>query len=347
MSDFKGLDTMSAQCLRTRRAMSGVDAAQTPDADADARRGAKREAPRPADHPRGPLSVTSAAPAGTKISGDPLALVADMGAVPPGWHPAAPPAAPSVRATRSRTGSAKKRTARTPKVRAAATAPKDAAGQAPTAPPPTPLPVVPIVPPAAPGPASSPSSLVADWDFIIQTYFDKPVEFAIDILGVEPDDWQAEVMREVAAGQRRIAIRAGHGVGKTAFCAWLVIWFLVTRYPQKTVLTAPSASQLFDALFAEVKFWMRKLPAPILDLFEMKSESIELKGDPEGSFVSAKTSSVDRPEAMAGVHSANVLLICDEASAIPEAVYEAAAGSMSGFAACTILISNPTRNTGL
>ena len=50
---------------------------------------------------------------------------------------------------------------------------------------------------------------------------------------------------------------------------------------------------------------------------------------------------------LAGVHSENVLLICDEASAIPEPVYESAAGSMSGHSATTVLIGNPTRNTGL
>src|SRR5690606_20096316 len=52
-------------------------------------------------------------------------------------------------------------------------------------------------------------------------------------------------------------------------------------------------------------------------------------------------------EALAGIHSENVLLICDEASAIPEAVYESAAGSMSGHSAHTVLIGNPTRNSGL
>ena len=72
-----------------------------------------------------------------------------------------------------------------------------------------------------------------------------------------------------------------------------------------------------------------------------------MKGAPESSFISARTSSAERPEALAGIHSEHVLLICDEASAIPEAVFESAAGSMSGHTATTILIGNPTRNTGL
>jgi len=151
----------------------------------------------------------------------------------------------------------------------------------------------------------------------------------------------------VARGYRRISVRAGHGVGKTTGCSWAIIIFALTRYPQKTIMTAPTASQLFDALFAELKMWVNKLPPALRDLFEVFADRVILKSAPESSFISARTSSAERPEALAGVHSENVLLVVDEASAIPEAVYEAAAGSMSGHSATTILISNPTRNSGL
>jgi len=50
---------------------------------------------------------------------------------------------------------------------------------------------------------------------------------------------------------------------------------------------------------------------------------------------------------MAGVHSENVMLVADEASGIPEEVFEAASGSMSTKGALTILTGNPTRVAGL
>lgn len=182
---------------------------------------------------------------------------------------------------------------------------------------------------------------------IVETYATDPAGFVLDVLNAEPDPWQADMLTMVASGKRRISVRAGHGVGKSTACAWLLIWHMVTRFPQKAVVTAPTAGQLFDALFAEVKTWINRLPGPIRELFDTTSEKITLRSAPEASFISARTSSADRPEALAGVHSEHVLLICDEASAIPEAVYESAAGSMSGEHACTILIGNPTRNTGL
>jgi phage terminase large subunit len=182
---------------------------------------------------------------------------------------------------------------------------------------------------------------------VVKTYRHDPVGFVKVVLGATPDPWQEKVMRDVAMGHRRISVRAGHGVGKSAFCAWLSIWHMVCRYPQKCVMTAPTAGQLFDALFAEVKYWINKLPDPIKALFTTTSEKVTLNASPEGSFISARTSSADRPEALAGIHSEYVLLIVDEASAVPEPVYESAAGSMSGEHACTILIGNPTRNSGL
>ena len=182
---------------------------------------------------------------------------------------------------------------------------------------------------------------------IVAAYSDDPVGFVKEILGASPDPWQEEFLEAVGRGERRISIRAGHGVGKSTGCAWASIWHMVCRYPQKTVLTAPTAGQLFDALFAEIKFWVNRLPQPIQDIFETYSERITLKRQPEASFISARTSSADRPEALAGIHSENVLMIVDEASAVPEAVYESAAGSMSGERAITVLIGNPTRNSGL
>ena len=190
------------------------------------------------------------------------------------------------------------------------------------------------------------------WTTIIETYRDRPIAFVEDLLirnypGFTIEPWQKRFLKAVARGERRISVRAGHGVGKSAACSWALIWFMFTRYPQKSICTAPTQSQLFDALFSEVKRWVNELPKFMRDQVEVFSDRIELKASPENSFMSARTSSSERPEALAGVHSEHVLLVVDEASAVPEPVFEAASGSMSGFTATTILISNPTRNTGL
>lgn len=206
-------------------------------------------------------------------------------------------------------------------------------------PPPTPTPTP--TPAPAIDPATDPMGAFVD------RYWDDPVGFVRNVLEAEPTPDQEDLLYAVARGDRRISIRAGHGVGKSTGCSWVMLWHMLTRSPQKTVCTAPTAGQLFDALFAELKRWINKLPDYLRSQLEVFSDRVTLAGSPESSFISARTSSADKPEALAGIHSRHVLLICDEASAIPEAVYESAAGSMSGHAAITILIGNPTRNSGL
>jgi hypothetical protein len=173
-----------------------------------------------------------------------------------------------------------------------------------------------------------------------------PYAFCVECLGVTPEPWQAKILKAMSQGHTRISIRSGNGVGKTTLLSWLTIWFAVTRYPQKTVVTAPTAQQLFDALWAEVRRWLKACPASIADLFEVTSDRIFLKSDSAASFVSARTSRAEQPEALQGVHSANVMLIVDEASGVAEQVFDAGQGSMSTPGAITVLAGNPLRSSG-
>jgi phage terminase large subunit len=182
-------------------------------------------------------------------------------------------------------------------------------------------------------------------DFI-KRYRNDPVLFVSEVLKVEPDDWQKDFLNAVASGERKISIRSGHGVGKSTAGSWAMLWFLLTRYPVKVVVTAPTSAQLYDALFAELKRWVKELPEAIQSLLDVKQERIELKSSSTEAFISARTSRAEQPEALQGVHSDNVMLVADEASGVPEQVFEAASGSMSGHNATTILFGNPVRSSG-
>lgn len=177
-------------------------------------------------------------------------------------------------------------------------------------------------------------------------YRPDPVLFVQEVLGADPDEWQRVALQEYGKGTRLISIRSAHGTGKTVVMSWCALHQILCYYPQKTVATAPTSAQLFDALAAELKSWITRLPPALRDLLEVKTDRIDLKADPNGSFISFRTSRAESPEAMQGIHSERVLLLPDEASGIPEPVFEASVGSMSGEHATTMLGSNPTRSSG-
>ena len=178
----------------------------------------------------------------------------------------------------------------------------------------------------------------------IEKYKGDPVRFVQEILEAEPDPWQKELL-EASLTERLLAVKSGHGTGKSTCCAWLMLWHMLCFYPQKTVCTAPTASQLFDALFAELKSQLLRLPPALKNLFEVFSERIVLKSDPSGSFISCRTARKEQPEALQGIHSDKVLLIVDEASSVDNTIFEAAGGSLSGNCSL-IMVGNPTRSEG-
>lgn len=180
----------------------------------------------------------------------------------------------------------------------------------------------------------------------VKRYELRPDLFAHEVCGIAFDDWQVSVAFDVAGGVRLIAIRSCHNVGKSTVLAIIALWFLLTRYRCKVVMTAPSAGQLFDALYAETKSALKRCPQEIQDSFEVKADRIELKAAPEDVFLTVRTSSKDRPEALQGIHSDNVLLIADEGSGIHDEVFKASSGSTAGVNCTLVIAGNPTRLLG-
>ena len=176
---------------------------------------------------------------------------------------------------------------------------------------------------------------------------DGPVLLVQEVLGAEPDEWQKDLLRAFGRGERRMSIASCHGPGKTTVAAWCIWAMLLTRFPQKTVATAPTKGQLEDGLFAEVLKWRNRLPEDVAKWFIYKGTRIEMAANPEESFLSIRTSRSESPEALQGVHSDHVLLIADEASGVPEPVFQAAQGSMAGPYRQMLLISNPVRSSGM
>ena len=107
------------------------------------------------------------------------------------------------------------------------------------------------------------------------------------MLNVTPEDWQKDVLESLLTYDK-ISIKSGHGTGKTALLSWIILWWLSCRLPCKIAITANTSNQLSDILWSEIGKWHRNLPQGFKDLFEFKSDKINLVGVKD-SFAVART----------------------------------------------------------
>lgn len=175
-----------------------------------------------------------------------------------------------------------------------------------------------------------------------------PALFAQEVLGADPTDQQWDASRNLVK-RRRVSIRSGHGTGKSTFMAWCVLWFLACYFPAKVPATAPTAHQLEDVLWSEIAKWHRtmkeKFPA-LGGQFTWSAGAFRMSSAPNESFSVARTSRPERPEALQGFHSENILFLIDEASGVSDNVFEVAEGALSTDGAFVVMAANPTRQSG-
>lgn len=81
--------------------------------------------------------------------------------------------------------------------------------------------------------------------------------FFREVLNFEPDEWQAEAARDLAANPK-VSIKSGQGVGKTGLEAAVFLWFITCFPYPRIVATAPTKQQLHDVLWSEISKWMSK-----------------------------------------------------------------------------------------
>jgi hypothetical protein len=181
----------------------------------------------------------------------------------------------------------------------------------------------------------------------LKCWAEDPRRFVCEALGAVPETWQDDALAAIAGGERRLAIRSGHGVGKTALQAWLMLWFGITRADAKIPATAPTAHQLVDLLWGEAAKWHRALG----DRLPAIGKAIRIRADridflPWRGAAFARTSRRDQPEALQGFHSDSLLFVIDEASGIDDKVFEVAEGALSTPGALIVMAGNPTRAEG-
>lgn len=182
----------------------------------------------------------------------------------------------------------------------------------------------------------------ADLGAAIDYYYDRPVEFGKDLLNIDYDEWQSNVLNDLAHNDK-VSVRSGQGVGKTALESGAILWFLTCRPYAKIIATAPTMKQLYDVLWAEVAKWLNN--SLIKDLLKWTKTKVYMVGDSERWFATARTAT--KPENMQGFHEDHMLIVVDEASGVSDAIMEAILGTLSGMDNKLLLCGNPNNIEGV
>lgn len=177
-------------------------------------------------------------------------------------------------------------------------------------------------------------------DWPSEKYRARPEAFARDILGVAPWARQVEILNAVR-DHLRVAIASGHKVAKSHTAAIIALWFYCS-YPDARVVMSSTTSRQVDAiLWRELRMMHTRAKRPVGgELHELARSGLKSQDFREVVGFTAKEA-----EAVAGVSGRNLLYILDEASGIPDVIFEAIEGNRAGGARL-VMFSNPTRTEG-
>lgn len=202
-----------------------------------------------------------------------------------------------------------------------------------------------------------------------------PVLYAQQRLGLNPTAQQRQLLEAIAPAGAKVSVRAGHGVGKSGATSATILWHLECYEYCRIPCTAPTASQLYNVLWAELSKWMRRsdeqsktmgLPSELLlsNLFDKTQDRLADKGNPSEWYAVARTSRREAPDALQGFHASDVqitddnkaversssggsiLFVIEEASGVPDEIFEVAEGALSSHGARLLMVGNPTKNSG-
>jgi phage terminase large subunit len=176
-----------------------------------------------------------------------------------------------------------------------------------------------------------------------------PVEAVKDWFKVTPTDYQGDMLTGLFTIKDREAVKSAHGVGKTTTLAWAGWIFLNCYENSRVVATAPTFSQLHDALWPEYEKWRNKMPEELSTQWKLSGNHIRHKSAPMEWFAVARTS--NKPQNLQGFHGQHILIEADECSGIAPEVFEVIEGTLSeageeGKVAKLLAAGNPNFTAG-
>jgi hypothetical protein len=192
--------------------------------------------------------------------------------------------------------------------------------------------------------------------FWLMRWRNDPVAYVIECINhnkptidnpFNPTHQQARIMRAVRK-HRFVAVRSGHGIGKTKLLGWLINWYLdcfkIPGVACRVPCTGASEDQLKNILWTEVSSIAKNKPEYFSSLYKVNKDNMTNNESPEEWFAVLRTARKENPDALQGFHQC--FFVVDEASGVDDKIFEVARGAMGDPDSMGILTGNPTKLSG-
>ena len=144
----------------------------------------------------------------------------------------------------------------------------------------------------------------------------------------------------------KIAIMTGRGIGKSRIVSMLMYLFLYVSPKPLVMATAPTADQIYGALWKEANNVHASMKQPFKGMFVWNSDHIRRTDLPNSYYARARTANT--VEAMRGEHSDQQMGIADEATGVEDDIIKGGWATMNtADEKVLILITNPSGNDSL
>lgn len=193
-------------------------------------------------------------------------------------------------------------------------------------------------------------------------WWQHPVEFFRRILGVEPWTKQIEII-EAIRDYDRVACKSGRRVSKSHTVAGIALCWYCSWPDARVIMSSTTARQVDGILWRQLTMMRARagrcveckaadpegfrIPAPCPHSARIDGEigMLARTGLKSDDFREIVGFTARESEAVQGIAGSRLLFILDEASGIPQPIFDAIEGNRAGGGKA-ILMGNPTKNSG-
>ena len=180
-----------------------------------------------------------------------------------------------------------------------------------------------------------------------ERYYYDPALFAREVIGIElTEEQQVPAVNALANGKKKVAVKSGHGTGKSCLSAVVILWFLCTRSMARVIITAPSSNQLYNTMMSEIRLWYNNSILREFNLFYFTKDRVRLNHEEYSDNWFASAVSVANPENISGTHAENVLAVVDEGAGVDSEIFVRLEGVLTTEGSYLLTCGNPSFDSG-